>query len=64
MLGDGPDPTVATDRIGFGQVSDAHTRGLREVSWLDKRETKTRLVSGRSTKERGGRGNYERVRVL
>ena len=28
MLGDDPKPTVKTERVGFGQVSDAHTRGV------------------------------------
>ena len=27
MFGDDPEPTVKTERVGFGQVSDAHTRG-------------------------------------
>ena len=68
MFGDDPNPTVTTNRVGYG-TTFGHAggdRGLtREVSWFDKREPKTRLVSERSTKARGGgRGNYERVQVL
>ena len=28
MLGDDPDPMVMTARVGFGEVSDEHARGL------------------------------------
>ena len=56
MLGDDLDPTVTTNRVGygttFGRAGGDH--GLtREVSWFDKRDPKTRLVSKRSTKARG-----------
>ena len=67
MLGDDPDPTVTTNRVGYGTTFGraGGDRGLtREVSWFDKREPKTRLVSERSTKTRGERGNYERMQVL
>ena len=58
MLGDDPDPTVTTNRVGYGTTFGraGGDRGLtREVSWFDKREPKTRLVSERSTKARGTR---------
>jgi len=32
MFGDDPDPTVTTERVRFGYVSDTHMRGLREVN--------------------------------
>ena len=54
MLGDDPDPTVTTNRVGYGTTFGraGGDRGLtREVSWFDKREPKTRLVSKRSTKK-------------
>ena len=41
MLGDDPDPSVKTARVGFGEVSDTHARGLSIVhrdSGLDMRE--------------------------
>ena len=28
MLGDDPDPSVMTARVGFGEVSDTHARGV------------------------------------
>ena len=67
MLGDDSNPTVTTNRVGYGTTFGraGGDRGLtREVSWFDKREPKTRLVSERSTKTRGERGNYERMQVL
>ena len=67
MFGDDLNATVMTERFGFGTVFGraGGDRGLtREVSWFDKREPKTRLVSERSTKTRGERGNYERMHVL
>ena len=56
MFGDDPDPTVTTNRVGYGTTFGraGGDRGrTREVSWFDKREPKTRLVSERSTKARG-----------
>ena len=64
MIGDDPNPTVTTNLVGYGTTFGraGGDRGLtREVSWFDKREPKTRLVSERSTKTRGERGNYERM---
>ena len=45
-------PTVMTAQLGFGEVfgrTEEGVSGCREVRWFDKRETKTRLVSERST---------------
>ena len=57
MFGDDLDPTLTTAWVGFGGgFGHARERGsvaCREVRWSDKREMKTRLVSGRSTKARG-----------
>mgnify|MGYP005848800727 CR=1 FL=1 len=57
MFGDDSDPTVTTERVGFGTTfGRTHEGGLwlcREVRWFDKRETQARLVSERSTKARG-----------
>ena len=67
MFGDDPNPTVTTNRVGYGTTFGRARGGgwlAREVSWFDKREPKTRLVSERSTKTRGERGNYERMQVL
>ena len=67
MLGDDPDPTVTTNRVGYGTTfgRPGGDRWLtREVSWFDKREPKTRLVLERSTKTRGERGNYERMQIF
>ena len=70
MFGDDPNPTVTTNRVGYGTTFGraGGDRGLtREVSWFDKREPKTRLVSERSTKARGesattsGYGFYENI---
>ena len=58
---------VTTNRVGYGTTFGraGGDRGLtREVSWFDKREPKTRLVSERSTKARGERGNYDRMHVF
>ena len=61
MFGDDPDPTVTTERVGFGEVLGRAQEGF------DKRETQTRLVSKRSTKARGdaattsGYGFYENI---
>ena len=66
MFGDDPNPTVTTNRVGYGTTFGraGGDRGLtREVSWFDKREPKTRLVSERSTKARGTR-QLRRVQVL
>ena len=38
MLGDDPDPTVMTDRFGFGQVSDmgeGSMHGAKRFKWSD-----------------------------
>ena len=53
MFGDDPDPSVTTDPFGFGQVSDAHTRGLREVSWFDKRGMENPFGLGTANKSKG-----------
>ena len=56
MFGDDPNPTVTTNRVGYGTTFGraGGDRGLmREVSWFDKREWKARLVSERPTKARG-----------
>ena len=56
MLGDDPDPTVTTNRVGYG-TSFGRAGGdrelTREVSWFDKREPKIRLDSEWSTNARG-----------
>ena len=67
MLGDYPDPSVTTNRVGHGTTFGraGGDRGLtRGVSWFDKREPKTRLVSEWSTKARGEHGNYDRMHVF
>ena len=65
MLGDDPDPTVTTVRLGFGEVFGRTPEGVggcaERVKRSDKREAKIRLDSERSTKTRGERGNYERM---
>ena len=56
MLGDDPDPTVTTNRVGYGTTSDARegVGGCAErVKRSDKRESKIRLDSERSTNARG-----------
>ena len=56
MFGDDLNPSVMKARVGFGEVFGRTKEGVggcREVRWFDKRETKTRLVSERSTKARG-----------
>ena len=43
MFGDDSDPTVTTERVGFGGVSDARARGCelaREGGHLDERGEK------------------------
>ena len=53
MLGDDLDPSVMTAQVRSGGVSDAHTRGSEKnvemVKWSNKGESKTQLVSKRST---------------
>ena len=68
MFGDDPDPMVMTERLGFGTTSDAHTRGsvhcTERLRFRKEGKRITKLVSERSTKARGGHGNYERMQVL
>ena len=73
MLGDDPDPTVTTVRDGFGEVFGCTPEGVegegpmtgREIWRSNRRGTRTRLDSKRSTKAReGGRANYERMQSL
>ena len=57
MFGDDPGPSVKTERVGFGQVSDTRKRGVgacaERLSGLTRGKRKTWLVSERSTKARG-----------
>ena len=67
MLGDDPDPSVMTERVGFGTASDTHTRGfvhcIERLQFRQEGKRRTRLVFERSTKA-GGCRNYERMQVL
>ena len=53
MLGDDPDPTVTTVRLGFGEAFGRTPEGVggcaERVKRSDKREAKIRLDSERST---------------
>ena len=67
MLGDDPDPTVTTVRVGFGEVFGRTPEGGR---WLCREGQTVRQerienpVRLRTVNERkGGRGNYERMQV-
>ena len=44
MLGDYPDPSVMTARVGFGEVSDAHARGSVHCVERVKRSDNKRTV--------------------
>ena len=71
MLGDDPEPTVKTEWVGFGQVSDAQTRGV----WLSRSRGKQKpdwsgtvsagkAIRGKVMKAKGRNGNDERMQVL
>ena len=78
MLGDEPDPSVTTTRVGFGKafgrargvVSEGSTKTkcLTTGPGEDRRETKSKVASvvGLETvnESKGGRGNYQRMQVL
>ena len=57
MLGDDPDPTVTTVRLGFGEVFGRMPEGVggcaERVKRSDKRESKIRLDSEWSMNARG-----------
>ena len=68
MLGDDPDPLVMTARFKFGEVSDAHARGLctvqRDYAARQEGLEKTRLVSERTTETRGDAATTNGYEVL
>ena len=66
MFGDDPDPLVMTARVGSGRSFRTRLRrwSVAVQRGLNGRTTNEQLVSERSTKAKGGRGNYEQMQVL
>ena len=68
MFGDDPDPTVMTERVGSGQVSDAREKGfcalcIETLVWQEGK-MKNKLGLETVNESKGGHGNYERMQVL
>ena len=67
MFGDDTNPTVTTNRFGYGTTFGRARRGgwLCREGQTVRQEGPNNLVGlGKVHKSKGGRGNYERMQVL